>query len=101
MPRLGSRRGAAAGYSEWSSSEIVTERSPRSLIASRIRPTASTLAVRGSQTAEGEEGRVTPVRHQQVENRPGPGRGTVVEGERDDVLAHVMPLFERGHSKPP
>jgi len=56
-------------------------------------------AVRGSQTAEGEEGRLTLVLRQQVENRPGPGRGTVVEGERDNVFADVRALFERGHSR--
>jgi len=54
-------------------------------------------AVRRSEAAECKEGRVTVVRRQEIEDRPGPRGRAVVERERDDVFADVMPLLERRH----
>ena len=51
-------------------------------------------AVRISETAEREERRVTLVRGQQVEDRAGPGRRPVVERQRNDVVADVMPMLD-------
>ena len=52
--------------------------------------------VRGSEAAEREERRVTVVRRQQVEDGAGPGRRPVVERQRDDAFADVMPMLKHG-----
>ena len=56
-------------------------------------------AVLVSEAAEREERRVTVVRRQEVEDRAGPGRRPVVERQREDVFADVMPMLEHGHSR--
>ena len=53
--------------------------------------------VLGCEAAEREERRVTLVRSQEVEDRAGPGRRTVVERQRDDVFADLVPMLEHGH----
>jgi hypothetical protein len=60
-------------------------------VAHRLLP-----AVRVSKTAEREERRVTFVRGQQVEDGAGPRRRPVVERQREDLFADVMPMLDQG-----